>query len=311
LEVIVVDDNSPDGIWGIVEKLRKQYANLKIIRRFTDRGLARAVVRGWKAASGEIFAVMDADFQHLPDILADLLRAMDEKGIDIAVASRHTQGGGVSRWNIFRRAISWRATLAATWFLPVTLRTLRDRMSGYFAFRRAVVQDVGLNPEGYKILLEVLVRGHYRHVKEIPYTFVERQRGGSKLGPRQMMEYVHHLFRLSCETGEMLGFIKYCLVGTAGVLVNTGVLIAGLSLGFDHMISGLFAVETAVGTNFLLNEFWTFKNLSAGTPTLRTRSERFLRFNALCAGGGLIYVIILKLLTNYAGLHYLILESRL
>jgi dolichol-phosphate mannosyltransferase len=129
-----VDDNSPDGTWGIVEKLCKQYANLKIIRPLTDRGLARAVVRGWKAASGEIFAAMDADFQHPPDILADLLRAMDEKGIDIAVASRHTQGGGVSRWNIFRRVISWGATLAATWLLPGTLRTLSRSYVWLFCF---------------------------------------------------------------------------------------------------------------------------------------------------------------------------------
>src|SRR5262249_10531272 len=138
---------------------------------------------------------------------------------------------GVSKWNVLRRGISWGGTLAATWFLPGTLRKVRDPMSGYFALRKSVIEGVRLTPEGYKILLEVLVRGRVHKVREIPYTFVKRERGGSKLGPRQMMEYVQHLFRLSWEAGDLKRFMKYCAVGATGVVVNTAVLGLCMSAG--------------------------------------------------------------------------------
>ena len=123
-----------------------------------------------------------------------------------------------------RRGISWGATLAATWMLPGTLATVRDPMSGYFALRRSVIEECTLKPEGYKILLEVLGRGHYRAVVEVPYIFIERQQGHSKLGPRQYRQFLAHLMRLSWETGELRRFVKYCLVGATGIGVNMGAL---------------------------------------------------------------------------------------
>ena len=304
-EVIVVDDDSPDGTWEVVQEM-SEYPYLRVLRRLGERGLARAVMRGWQEAQGEILAVMDGDLQHPPETLALLIEALDKQGGDIAVASRHVRGGGVSEWNILRRGISWGATLAASWMLPGTLATVRDPMSGYFAIRRSVIEGCTLKPEGYKILLEVLGRGHYRTVIEVPYIFIERQQGSSKLGLRQYREFVTHLIRLSWETKELQRFVKYCFVGGIGVVVNMGVLAVLTGFGMKYLLAGVVAVETAIGTNFLLNEFWSFADLSRRQSGVVPRLLRFLKFNFFCAGGAVIALGLLWLLTAYADCHYLL-----
>lgn len=200
-EIIVVDDDSPDRTWQAAQTLVGEYPCLRLVRRINERGLARAVVRGWREARGDLLAVMDGDLQHPPETLALLIKAVQDD-VDIAVASRNVRGGGVSRWNPLRRGISWLATLAAAWTFPATLAAVRDPMSGYFALRRSVIEGRSLQPEGYKILLEVLVRGRYRRVTEIPYIFVERKRGGSKMGPRQYLQFITQLARLSREASK-------------------------------------------------------------------------------------------------------------
>jgi dolichol-phosphate mannosyltransferase len=305
-EIIVVDDDSPDGTWQVVQEMMREYLELRVLRRTHERGLARAVLSGWQEAQGEILAVMDGDRQHPPETLALLLEALDKQGGDIAVASRHVQGGGVSEWNIVRRGISWGATLAASWLLPGTLATVRDPMSGYFAIRRSVIEGCTLQPEGYKILLEVLGRGYYRAVVEVPYIFIERQQGQSKLGLRQYREFVTHLFRLAWETRELQRFVKYCLVGATGVIMNMGVLAILTGAGLAYLQAGVLAVETSIGTNFLLNEFWSFADYARRHSGIIPRLLRFLKFNFFCAGGAAISLITLWLLTDYLGFHYLL-----
>ena len=112
-----------------------------------------------------------------------------------------------------------------------------------------------LKPEGYKILVEVLARGQYQAVIEVPYIFIEQQQGRSKLGLRQYREFVTHLLYLSWETRELQRFVKNCLVGATGVLVNMGVLALLAEAGMAYLQAGALAVEASIGTNFLLNEF--------------------------------------------------------
>ena len=305
-EVIVVDDDSPDGTWHVVQEMMSEYPNLRVLRRLHERGLARAVVLGWQEAQGEILAVMDGDLQHPPETLVSLIEALEKQSADIAVASRHVGGGGVSKWNILRRGISWGATLAASWLLPGTLATVRDPMSGYFALQRSVIEGCTLKPEGYKILLEVLGRGQYRTVVEVPYIFIERQQGHSKLGLRQYREFVTHLLRLSWETRELQRFAKYCLVGVSGVLVNMIVLALLTEAGMAYLLAGVLAVETAIVTNFLLHEWWSFADHAQRHSGIIPRVLRFLKFNLFCAGGAGIALMILWLLTEYGGLPYLL-----
>jgi len=304
-EIIIVDDDSPDRTWEAAYALGEKYPNVRVIRRLTERGLARAVVTGWREARGAILAVMDGDLQHPPETLALLIKALQEQGAEIAVASRHVEGGAVSDWNIIRRAISWSATLAATWMLPGTLATVRDPMSGYFALRRSVIEGQPLNPTGYKILLEILGRGQYNRVAEIPYVFVERKRGGSKLGPRQYWQFMTHLAFLAWHTGEAGRLLRYCAVGGSGVFVNMAIFAALISVGIGYLQAGLLAVEAAIVTNFVLNEFWVFADIvkqTGWTGLLR----RFITFNVLCAGGAALNVAILWLLVELMGQGYLL-----
>jgi dolichol-phosphate mannosyltransferase len=305
-EIIVVDDDSPDGTWQVVQEMRRGYPELHVLRRMHERGLARAVLRGWQEAQGEILAVMDGDLQHPPETLALLIDALEKQGGDIAVASRHVRGGGVSEWHMLRRGISWGATLAASWMLPGTLATVRDPMSGYFAIRRSVIEDCTLKPEGYKILLEVLGRGSYRAVVEVPYVFIERRQGRSKLGLRQYREFVTHLLCLAWETRELQRFVKYCLVGATGVIMNMGALAVLTGAGMAYFHAGILAVETSIGTNFLLNEFWSFADYARRHRGVIPRLLRFLTFNLFCAGGAALSLITLWFFTEYVGCHYLL-----
>ena len=193
-EVIVVDDSSPDGTAEIAEQLGKAYGNVRVIKRPRKMGLASAVLEGMKVAKHEFVAVMDADLQHPPELLPKLLEKAG-KGHDVVIASRYVEGGGVERWSFWRRLISRGATLLAHALLPKT-RNVKDPLSGFFLFKKSVVEGVELNPIGYKLLLEVLVRERYESVAEVPYVFKARRRGRSKLGLKEVLDYVVFLFKL-------------------------------------------------------------------------------------------------------------------
>ena len=180
-EVIVVDDDSPDGTAAAARSLQPRFPWLRVRARKHQRDLSTAVLAGWFEGRGDILGVIDGDLQHPPELLPTLLRRLKETGADLVIASRHVRGGGVSRWSPLRRLISWGATLMAGFILPGTLSRVRDPMSGYFLVRRAIIEGAPLRPVGYKILLEVLAKGEYQEVEEIPYIFQERHRGGSKL----------------------------------------------------------------------------------------------------------------------------------
>src|SRR5438132_6946765 len=135
-EILVVDDDSPDGTWAIAMRLAERLPMVRVMRRRGEKGLSTAVIRGWQAARGEVLAVIDADLQHPPEVLARLWEAM-EAGADLAAASRHVQGGGVSDWSALRRALSRGAQLLGLAVLPSVVGRLPDPMRGYFMLRRS------------------------------------------------------------------------------------------------------------------------------------------------------------------------------
>ena len=157
-ELIVVDDDSPDCTWEIAQSLMNEYAQLRVIRRTTERGLSSAVIRGWQIARGDILGVIDGDLQHPPSILLQMLPAALE-GNDLVVASRHVHGGGVSHWSFLRRFLSRGAQILGLMILPEVLSRVSDPMSGFFLVRRKAIANKILNPVGYKIMLEVIARG--------------------------------------------------------------------------------------------------------------------------------------------------------
>ncbi len=194
LEVLIVDDGSPDGTADVAEGLRKIYGNVRVLRRPGKMGLASAVLDGVWLAESDVVAVLDADLQHPPELLPRMLEKIEE-GNDLVVASRFVEGGGVEGWGFGRSLVSKGATILAHFLLPET-RRVRDPMSGYFIFRKSVMEGVELDPTGFKILVEVLARSRCTSVAEVPYVFKPRLRGESKLSFREITRYLQLLLKL-------------------------------------------------------------------------------------------------------------------
>ena len=301
-ETIFIDDDSTDGTADAIRNLEKDFP-VRVIVRKDKKGLASAVVEGIAKAAAEISGVMDADLQHPPEVLRDLLKAV-EGGADIAVASRYVKDGGGIGWGLTRRLISTGAVLIAHLFLPET-RTVHDPMSGCFMFRRDVVKGVDLTPTGYKILLEILVKGHYGKLVEVPYQFCSRREGKSKLSAKQQLYYLQHVYCLMKRRQELLRFAAFCLVGGSGVLVNTGFLWALTEFGgVFFLISSTIAIECAVISNFILNDVFTFSDRLSrrGKSFLR----RLLKFNMVSLIGAGVNLSLLWFFTSVVGLHYLV-----
>lgn len=311
-ELIVVDDDSPDRTWEIAQSLIEEYPQLRVMRRQQERGLSSAVIRGWQAATGSVLGVIDGDLQHPPEVLMQLLRSI-EQGADLALASRHVEGGGVSSWSVVRRLLSRGAQLLGLVILPGVLGRVTDPMSGYFMVRRSAIANATLNPVGYKILLEVIGRGKVDQVAEVGYVFRERKEGESKVTWKQYIDYIHHLVRLRLSTGRVgrfsrkvnfpVGrFVRFGLVGLSGVFVDMAVLYLlsdPTTLAWPLTRSKIIAGEIAVLNNFFWNDAWTFADVSARQQEWHQRLKRFVKFNAICLAGLVLNVLILNLVFNF------------
>ncbi len=195
-EIIVVDDDSPDRTWEIVENYGKAEPRVRILRRTTERGLSTAVIAGWQAAKGKYLAVIDGDGQHPPEALRRLLEHIGKSGEDLVAGTRKSSGGSTGDWNLWRVFVSWVATSMAKVLFPFRLRNLGDPMGGLFCFRREVISGKVLSPIGYKIMLEVIIRGRPAKIGEVPYTFLTRKAGASKMGSKEIFRYLRHLLRM-------------------------------------------------------------------------------------------------------------------
>ncbi len=221
-ELIIVDDDSPDLTWKVAAELIPEFPQLRVMRRQEERGLSTAVIRGWQVARGEILGVIDADLQHPPESLLQLLGEI-ERGADLAVGSRHVEGGGVSDWSVIRRFLSRGAQVLGLIILPGVIGRVSDPMSGYFMVRREAIAGRTLDPIGYKILIEVLGRGQIRWVGEVGYVFQERLEGESKVTWKQYIEYLQHLVKLRLARWPVTRFLRFGVVGFSGVFVDMGV----------------------------------------------------------------------------------------
>lgn len=189
-EVIIVDDNSPDGTGLIADKLANKY-NIKVIHRPGRLGLSPAVIEGLRLASGRIIGVMDSDLSHPPSLIPQMISLLNNDAADVVVGSRYSIGGSVETWSFFRKFVSKFAT-----FLAKCLVDIKDPMSGYFFMKKSVIKNVRLNSKGYKILLEILVKGNYSRVVEMPYTFRGREVGRSKLNINEYAKYLKDWLKL-------------------------------------------------------------------------------------------------------------------
>jgi dolichol-phosphate mannosyltransferase len=188
-ELVVVDDNSPDGTGALADELATRYP-VRVVHRAGKLGLGTAVIEGFAAAGAEVCGVMDADLSHPVDLLPRMLDAI-RSGADFVIGSRYIAGGGTRDWPVARLLMSRVACLMAR---PVT--PVRDATSGFFLLRREIAEGVRIQAGGFKICLELLVRGRASSVVEVPYVFVGRTVGESKMNAREASGYLRQLWDL-------------------------------------------------------------------------------------------------------------------
>jgi dolichol-phosphate mannosyltransferase len=190
-EIIVVDDNSPDGTGDIVERLSQTYP-VRCLHRPGKMGLSSGVIDGWKFARPESQALgaMDADFSHDATIIPRMVDALSN-GYGLAIGSRYVKGGGIENWPLKRKITSLVAIALAK---PLT--SVNDITSGYFLVKREAIEGVDLDPIGFKIGLEVIAKAHYGRALEVPYVFTDRIEGVSKLNQSEILNYLRQLGRI-------------------------------------------------------------------------------------------------------------------
>ena len=196
-EILVVDDDSSDGTGEIVSAIGLEDPRVRLIVRKGAKGVAGATLLGWENTDASIVGAMDADLQHPPELVPALVAEI-LAGHDVAIGSRYADGGSLGNWNLPRKLLS----NAALWVaMPVQRKQIRakDPTAGYFLVRRECIDQIQFQRTGFKLLLDVLVRGRIRSIKEIPYTFESRHHGASKATFKVACEYAGLLARLYWE----------------------------------------------------------------------------------------------------------------
>ena len=256
-EILVVDDDSPDRTWELVDQLGHQDARIRCYRRLDRKGLSSAIVDGLSLGQGERLLVMDADLQHDISKVPDLLAALDDA--PMSIGTRYARGGGTGQWSKKRLALSKLATVACQAVLGISAS---DPMSGFFAIRRADFLTVAprLNPRGYKILMEILYLIGRVKVAEVAYTFAPRQAGESKLSGQVVWDFALSLIELVTRQLISARFVKYAFVGLSGVVMQYG----AFYLVWRYLVSAeagtLLAIATAACSNYFINNWWTFRD---------------------------------------------------
>jgi dolichol-phosphate mannosyltransferase len=237
------------------------------------------VLDGFCAAQYDVLLVMDADLSHPPEKIPELLDALTE-GADFVIGSRYVGGGATDEdWGILRQINS----RAATWLARPFTRAC-DPMSGFFALRRSTLESgAALNPVGYKIGLEVLVKCACRKVVEIPIHFSQRRLGESKLSFKEQLRYLQHLRRLAVfKYGDWAHFLQFALVGASGVIVNLAALTLLIWAYLPTRVAGAVAIFIAMVSNFALNRYITF-SYARHAPVL----PQLVGFMGACSLGAL------------------------
>ncbi|MBI2066222.1 glycosyltransferase family 2 protein [Candidatus Woesebacteria bacterium] len=308
MHLLVVDDQSPDGTGKIVEEKKAKYSNLHLLSKEKE-GLGWAYVKGMRYAIGELSAdvvmEMDADFQHPPRFVKDMVRAY-QQGADYVIGSRYIPGGSVPKeWALSRKAVSFFGNL----FIRVVLLkpSIHDLTTG---FRLAKVEGVldkieleklmELTRFAYKVDLLYQSVKNAKKVVEVPLEFAPRMKEKSKFNPKEMVS----TFKVAIILGikDKQRFIKFGTVGFLGFVVNFVFLRVFRGLGLTETLSWLFSTELAIINNYTLNNIWTFKE--ARIAGIGKTIAKFLQFNLTSAGALAIQSIFGPLGVGLVGTKY-------
>ncbi|MDH3737487.1 MAG: glycosyltransferase family 2 protein, partial [Nitrosopumilus sp.] len=309
-QAIVVDDNSPDGTGKLVEDYLKNvkkmaHYTIEIIHRKAKDGLGSAILKGIQQAKGDTIVVMDSDFSHPPQIILKLIESIKKYQYDIAVASRYIKGGKIQGWSVKRKFMSKFATLIAKKGLGIDTK---DPMSGFFAFKRNIIKGLNIDAIGYKILLEILVKTKNVNIKEIPYTFQDRELGSSKLSIKTIFDYYRSVWKLyrygkPLEKQEKRSSVKFLYkagrfytVGASGFIVNymISLLFAGGVYDLWYLHANVIGIIASISTNFILNKTWTFGDRDFRIKKTISQYGKFAMFSSLGAlvQLGVVYFLV-------------------
>ena len=289
-ELLLVDDDSNDGSEAVAAELARRLPVRMVTRRETPRDLSLAVIEGIRLSRFDRLVVMDADLSHPPERIVDLLAALDGD-CDIVIGSRYTSGGIVDRsWSLYRVLNS----RLATW-LARPLVKCSDPMAGFFATRRNRLPELRtLRPMGYKIALELMVRGHLR-VREVPIDFRDRSIGFSKMNWRQQIRFLRHLSRLyNYKFGSLARIPLFSVVGASGLIVDLAFYLGLQWAGVEHRLARFLSFWPAVSWNWALNRGLTFSERAR-----QPRVGQWARFTASSLIGLGVNVGSYALLTSY------------
>lgn len=330
-EILVVDDNSPDGTGKIVENYINSNTDQKkscccpvrILHRDDRRGLIPALLAGIENSKGNIILVMDADLSHPPESIPNILKELKDDPNCVVVASRYAVGGSIKGWPYKRRMVSLSAARIARHFL--NLGNITDPISGFFAFPRFLTQKIRFETDGYKLLLELLVKSKDEiRIREIPYTFVERKYGRSKLDTGTIRDYLKAIWLLyrygrkstkpmatttttTRRSNSQLFLSKagrFFTVGISGLFLNyfvSLVLSNGVVSDLWYMQATMIGIAVSITSNFILNKIWTFEDtdFSPGHAL-----KQYGLYVCLTSMGAILQLSLVYILVEYVQFSY-------
>ena len=327
-EIIVVDDNSPDGTGKLVEdcitkkgiKAKEKNSShtknhiLKVVHRTGKEGLIPAILDGVRQSSGTNVLIMDADFSHPPEVIPKMMSELKRNPNSIVIGSRYIEGGKVVGWPARRKILSKGASTLAR--LGLNVKNVKDPMSGLFALPRELIQNISIATKGYKILLEILVKNKEIPVIEVPYTFTDRQSGKSKMSYNVIVNYAKAIWQLY-QHGQKSDRVKiseqvnkrsvqfiskvgrYYTVSISGLVINyiVSFLLANDVANSIRLLSNEWYLEASIigaiismTSNFFLNKYWTFEDKRF---EVRSTARQYLSFIGMSAIGLIIQISLL------------------
>jgi dolichol-phosphate mannosyltransferase len=263
-EMLFVDDSN-DNTPKVIQGFSQNYSYIKFIAG-DNAGLSPAFIKGFNKSQGKHIVCMDTDLQHPPILIPKLIKEL-ENGTELSVASRYIPGGsneGLGKlwsfYGLYRRTVSLSMSyLTKILFIPI--RKTTDPMTGYFAFQKSLIQNIEIEPRGFKILVEILMRAKPKKVTEIPLKFKPRENEESKATIGQGLEFFKHLSRLFIQLPEAARFEKFCLVGLSGVIINLGLLYTFVEfLNIQKTIAFTVSILISILTNYFFNSRFTYRD---------------------------------------------------
>ena len=299
MHILVVDDNSPDGTADRVRAAMQGMSNLHLITG-QKAGLGAAYIRGMRHALDELNAdvvfEMDADFSHDPADVPRLLAALEDSA-DFVIGSRHVKGGSIpAEWSLLRKLNSAGGNWVARYIAG--LYGIRDCTAGFRAIRASILRQIdftALRVKGYAfqvaLLHQAVTLGAV--VKEVPVHFVDRKQGQSKLGLADIVEFVLNAWWIRMRA--LRTFLRFALVGASGTVVNLGMFSAGWHAGLNKYVASAVAVEVSIIWNFLLNNYWTFRERKTRDKT-RIKGLKYNLVSLATLGGSFATFSLLTVL---------------